>query len=319
MRAMSILKSAALGAALLAISGNAQAQILSIGTTAAGAVNQIATTLSKLVSQNTTYQMRSQTLGGTQQYIPMVNAGEITFGLSNLPQYWMAKTGTGLSKEKYDNLMLAANMMTFTVAPLVADASPIRKPADFNGKRVPFGFKAAPLFSYIATGMLANGNLTYKDVKRIPVVGLPQHWDLLKQGKIDFAVAAIGTGAINEMNVAIKGGVRFVSMDNSPEALERLTTVYPKSFLKQVQPAPTLVGVKEPIYTLHYDFLLWTSKSVPDDVVYNVVKAMHANEKTLRESSPLWRSHASATMAKEHDTPYHPGALKFYKEAGLIQ
>jgi hypothetical protein len=39
MRAMSILKSAALGAALLAISGNAQAQILSIGTTAAGAVN----------------------------------------------------------------------------------------------------------------------------------------------------------------------------------------------------------------------------------------------------------------------------------------
>lgn len=243
MPAMRILKSAALVAALVAFSAGAHAQILSIGSTAGGAVNQIATTLSKLVSQNTSLQMRSQTLGGTQQYIPMVDAGEISFGLSNLPQYWMAKTGTGLSKKKYDNMMLAANMMTFTVAPLVADQSPIRKPSDFKGKRVPFGFKAVPLFSYIASGMLANGNLGYKDVKRIPVVGLPQHWDLLKQGKIDFAVAAIGTGAINEMNLAIKGGVRFVSMDNSPEALERLTKVYPKSFLKQVQPAPTLAGV----------------------------------------------------------------------------
>ena len=258
-------------------------------------------------------------MGGTQQYIPLVDAGEMHFGLSNLPQYWMAKTGTGLSPQKYENLMLAANMMVFTVAPLVADTSKIRKATDFKGTRAPYGFKAAPLFGYIVEGFLANGGLTYKDVKRVPTVGLPQHWDAFKEGKIDFSVAAIGTGAISEMNAAIKGGVRFISLDNSPEALKRLTAVYPKSFLKQLEPSPTLVGVKEPIYTLHYDFLLWTHKGIDDQTVCDVVKAMYDNEKELRDSSPLWRSHASATMAKEHDTPYHPGAVRFYKEVGLVK
>ena len=316
---MRIANLAAVTAAALVVAGSVHARTLSIGATQPGAVGQIAATITKLVSTKTPYQMRSQTMGGTQQYIPLVNAGELDFGLSNMPQYWMAKTGTGLSKEKYENLALVANMMKFTVAPLVANEGPIRKIDDLKGKRAPYGYKAAPLFAYISEGFLANGNLTYKDVRRVPVAGLAQSWDALKQGKIDYAVAAVGTGAVSEMNVTIKGGVRFVSMDTSPEAIARLTRVYPKSYLDKVEPGPGLVGVRAPVYTLHYDFLLWTSTKLPDEIAYTVAKVMYENEKELKESSPLWRSHSSATMAKDQGTPYHPGALKFYREAGLVK
>ena len=316
---MKVVTLAAITAAALTVWGTAQAQTLGIGSTQGGAVGQIATTLSKIVSTKTPHQMRSETMGGTQQYIPLVDAGEIQFGLSNLPQYWMAKTGTGMSDKKYENLMLAANMMVFTVGPLVANESKLRKVSDFKGKNAPYGFKSAPLFAFITEGVLANAGLTYDDVKRIPAAGLPQHWGSLKEGKIDFAIAAIGSGAISEMNASIPGGVRFVSLDNSPEATKRLDAVYPKAYLKQVEPAPNLVGITEPVYTLHYDFLLWTNNKVSDEVVYNVVKAIYESEAELRESSPLWRSHASATMAKDHDTPYHPGAIKFYKEVGLLK
>lgn len=302
------------------VTGSVHAQTLSIGATQAGAVGQIAATLSKLVSTKTPYQMRSQTMGGTQQYIPLVDAGEIDFGLSNMPQYWMAKTGTGLSKgTKYDNLVLVANMMKFTVAPLVANDSPIRKTSDLKGKRAPYGFKAAPLFAYISESFLANGNLTYKDVRRVPTAGLAQSWTALKEGKLDYVVAAIGTGAVSEMDVTVKGGVRFLSMDTSPEAVARVEKVYPKSYLDKVEPSKELVGVRSPVYTLHYDFLLWTNKKLSDEIVYNVAKAMYENQKELRDSSPLWRSHSSATMAKDQGTPYHPGAVRFYKEAGLLK
>ncbi len=56
--------------------------------------------------------MRKQTMGGTQQYIPPVNAGELAFGISNIAQYSMAVNGTGLSEgKKYDNLRLVSTMM----------------------------------------------------------------------------------------------------------------------------------------------------------------------------------------------------------------
>ena len=51
--------------------------------------------------------MRKQTMGGTQQYIPVVNAGELGFGISNISQYHMAQQGIQLSKgRKYSNLRL---------------------------------------------------------------------------------------------------------------------------------------------------------------------------------------------------------------------
>ena len=77
--------------------------------------------------------MRKQTMGGTQQYIPVVNAGELAFGISNISQYWMAVTGTGLSEgHKYDNLRLVTNMMKFTVSFVVGRNSGINSVADLK-------------------------------------------------------------------------------------------------------------------------------------------------------------------------------------------
>ena len=86
----------ALGAILAAaaLAGAASAQTVGIGATKAGAVSQITATISKAVSEHAPgVQMRKQTMGGTQQYIPVVNAGELEFGISNIPQFSMAFEG----------------------------------------------------------------------------------------------------------------------------------------------------------------------------------------------------------------------------------
>ena len=302
----------------VSMTGAASAQVASIGTTKGGATAQLSGIISKVVSTHAGVQMRSQTLGGTQQYIPMVNAGEIDFGLSNLPQYTMAKTGTGLSEgTKYENLQLAATLMIFRVGPIVRREAGIDKLSDLKGKRVPAGFKASPLFSFIGRAMLANGGIGMDDVRPIPVVALRQHWDMLKEDKIDFMIGAVGTGVLAEINASVSGGIKYLSMDTSPEAVKRTLDIFPGSYIDEVKPAKPLVGVLAPVHGLHFDYLLWTHKGASDDLVYKVVKAMYENEKELKESSPLWRSHASKRMAKEQAFDYHPGALKFYKEAGL--
>ncbi len=300
----------------------ANAQTVGIGATKKGAVAQITATISKVVSENSGgVQMRKQTMGGTQQYIPVVNAGELAFGISNTAQLWMARNGTGLSKgTKYDNLRMVATMMKFTVGFVVADKSGIKSVSDLKGKRIAHGFKAAPLFQYITAGALATGGVTYKDVKRVPAVGLVQHWRMLMQGKVDAVIAAAGSGFVKQMNAKISGGIRYLSFPEGDASLKKMHKWFPKTFWSEVKPRKGLAGVKAPVNLVSYDYLLWSHKKLSNDVVYKVTKVMHTQAAKLKEGGPLWRSYQdNANLCKKHGIPYHPGALKYYKEAGLCK
>lgn len=294
------------------------AQTVGIGTTKGGATAQVSNAISKVVSAHSGMQMRTQVMGGTQKYIPVVNSGELEFGVSNIMQYFMATDGSGLSEgRKHDNLRLAATMMTFRTGAIVAKNSGINTIADLKGKRVPSGFKGAPLFQFLMTAFLANGGLTWDDVQKVPQIGLRQHWNAFKEGKIDVVVAAVGSGPIKDMNAKIKGGVKFISLSAESEAAKATLKIAPKTGLREVKPAKPFVGVLGPTNVVAFDYNLWVNKDVSDDTVYKVVKAMYENEKELKETSPLWRSHSSKTMARDQGLEYHPGAIKLYEEVGI--
>lgn len=317
---MRALKFGMVAAAAVAFGTTASAETVGIGATKAGAVAQITATISKVVSENSgDIQMRKQTMGGTQQYIPVVNAGELAFGISNIAQYWMAVTGTGLSApNKYDNLRLVTTMMKFTVSFVVPNNSGIRTVSDLKGKRLAAGFKAAPLFTNIHAGGLATVGLSYNDVKKVPAVGLVQHWRMLMQGKVDGVIAAAGSGFVKQMNAKVSGGIRHISFPNTPEALAAMHKYFPKTFWSTVKPRKGLTGVREPTNFITYDYMLWTHKGLSNETVYKVTKVMHKHAAKLKEGGPLWRSYQdNANMSKQHGTPYHPGAMKYYKEAGL--
>jgi TRAP transporter TAXI family solute receptor len=298
---------------------HAHAANIGIGTTKGGATAAVSAGLSKVVSAYSGHQMRPQPMGGTQQYIPLVNAGEIEFGLSNAMQAYMAFSGTGLSAGKKNaNLRVVAKLMTFRTGMFVPTKSGIKSVADLKGKRVPGVFSASPLFKFLFEANLANAGLTWNDVKIVPQTALRQHWAAFAQGKIDVAIGAIGSGPIKKANAAV-GGVTFLGLSTDAAAKARTLKLAPKTFLRTVKPGKPFVGVKAPINVIHFDYLLWANKDVPVNIVYDVVKAIHAHEKDLHGASPLWRSHKSASMGKGFgpEMPYHPGAVKFYKEKGI--
>jgi len=305
----------------VAFAATASAQTVGIGSTKAGAVSQITATISKAVSEHAPgLQMRKQTMGGTQQYIPVVNAGELEFGISNITQYHMARTGTGLSEgTKYENLRLISTMMKFTVSPVVSIKSGITKTSQLKGTRMAVGFKGAPLFSNLTQGALATADLTIKDIKPVPQVGLVQHWRAFMAGKIDWVIAAAGSGFVKQMNAKIDGGVRHISFPSDKASLAKMHKWFPKSDWEVIPPRKGLTAVIEPTNFVSYDYLLWTHKGLSDEMVYKVAKVMHTQEKQLKEGGPLWRSfQANKRLAKDQGHPYHPGAVKYYKEAGLM-
>ena len=309
----------AAGTLVLLTATGAAAQSVGIGTTKGGLTAQVTATISKVVSAHAGgLQMRTQVHGGTQKYIPVVNAGELEFGVSNIMQYTMAQRGTGMSAgKKYTNLRLVATMMVFRTGLLVPKNSGITKVSQLRGKRIASGFKGAPLFHFLLSAGLANAGLSYDDVTKIPYIGLRQHWNGFKQGKIDAAWGSVGAGHVRDMNAKIKGGVRFLSFDTSADATKRTQNFAPHTHFLVVKPAKPFVGIVEPTTVLAFDYMLWAHKSVSNDIVAKVVKAMYENEKELHAASPTWRSHKSKKMAKDQGFVYHPGAVGFYKKVGI--
>jgi len=129
-------------------------------------------------------------------------------------------------------------MMRFQVGPMVSNKSGMRTVVDLKGKRAPYGFNQATLFQFVMEAFLSSGRLTWNDVTQVPHVGLSQHWDSFKAGKIDVVIAAAGTATIQEMDTVIDGGVRYITMDNSPDGLARLQKIMPGSFLDLVESRP---------------------------------------------------------------------------------
>jgi TRAP transporter TAXI family solute receptor len=231
----------------------------------------------------------------------------------------MAVTGTGLSEgTKYENLRLISTMMEFSVGWVVTKNSGIKSPKDFKGKRLPHGFKAAPLFQFIQEGGLASSGMTFADVTKVPAVGLSQSWNMFMEGKVDGVIVNAGTGIVKQMNAKISGGVQHISYENSAESLKGMHKYFPRSEWKVLKPGKGLDSILEPTTLVNYDFVLWTHKGLSDDIAYKVAKIMHTKAAELKEGGPLWLTFkADARLCKEQGSAYHPGAVKYYKEVGL--
>jgi len=288
-----------------------------IGTTKAGATGQVAAAIAKVVSTQGDLQVRTQPMAGTKQYIPYVNAGRLEFGVANLPQVIFAVEGTSLFEgHPLPGLRMVATLMPFRVGLVVPDDSDILSVADLRGRPIPAGFKAAPLFRVVMEGFLATDGLSYQDTQQVPVSSLAQSWELFMQGKVMSVIFTVGTGALKQADIAV-GGVRFLSFNHTAEALKRLQDVVPEAYLRLIEPAPQLTGIKTPSYLMSYDYTLFSSKDVDPDLVYQVAKLMYENLDGLQATGALWAEFQGETMAKDVGLEYHPGAVRFYKEVGL--
>jgi len=64
-------------------------------------------------------------------------------------------------------------------------------------------------------------------------------------------------------------------------------------------------------------WMMLTHASASEELVYKLTKIIAENKTALKESFGLFRLAKLEKMAPANEVPYHPGALKYYKEAGV--
>jgi TRAP-type uncharacterized transport system substrate-binding protein len=75
--------------------------------------------------------------------------------------------------------------------------------------------------------------------------------------------------------------------------------------------------VTEPVHCIAYDGLFFASSKTPEDMVYKVTKAIYENKADLDQGFAVFKTMSVQEMAKDIPVPYHPGAIRFYKEKGM--
>ena len=298
--------------------GTANAQVINIMTTPPGSsTHSSGSAIGKLIIEKTG--MNATVQPQAVRNFGVVDSGLAVFSLATAGDLVLATLGA----EEYadqgprPHLRLAATLMPMRTALHVRKDSDMRSIPDLKGKRVGYGFKSQKAIARSVTAMLANGGLTYDDVKKVPAPNVASSARDFGTGKSDVLFFALGSARVMEVAAKV-GGLRVLPLDNSPEAIARLQEINPAAYIEVVEPAPGLEGVFEPIKVAHMDTLLYTHDRVSDDVIYKVVKAIYENKPDLVASFAAFKPFEPeriATPLKGID--YHPGAIKFYKEVGL--
>ncbi len=287
------------------IAANPQGSIFYAGSVAIG----------KLLDEKLKMQVRVQPMAGSSTYIPLLNRGEADFGLTNVDDAVSSFKGIGSFRQPNPNLRLIAAVFQLNFGILVPNDAPIKTLTDLKGKTMPWGYNAQVTGRILQGAALASANMTMDDVKPVPTQSLFSGVDMLGEGKVEAAALAIGTAQVQRANVSLasRGGVRFLNVNSTPDALARIRKFLPARAVV-VQPAPHAVGIVAPTTVIEYSVFFSTHAKMSDDVVYRIVKQIHAGKNDMIKSHPVFRSFRPAAMNEEIGVPWHPGAIKFYKE-----
>ena len=312
---MMVLSGFAIGA--LAV-GAASAQSVSIGTLPQGSLAYgIASSVAKVISDNSKLITRAVGIGGSNIYIPQVSSSKLEMSTANAIEVNFAFNGTGTFEGKPNpNLRILTRLLTFQVGFMVRKESDIQKITDFKGRRFPSGFTSQKIVGTLVRAGFATEGMSFKDVKGVPVPNFIRATDQLVSGRVEGSFLAPGSGVVRKANAKVK--IRFLSMRQSPENAKIISKIAPGAFYTVVKPVKRMPYIDKPVTMIGFDYLIIAGTHVSNSVAYNSVKALYANKKGLIAGHGVLRGFSPKKMGKKGiGVDYHPGAIKFFKEAGI--
>ncbi|HLC42303.1 MAG TPA: TAXI family TRAP transporter solute-binding subunit [Methylomirabilota bacterium] len=279
-------------------SGTAAAQqttnAVTLATTTPGTVfYALAGGLAKVISDASPIRATIQPYTGSTTYIPLINSGELEFGIDNGNDMALAYQGpqklqvAGRNPFPHSpNIRLVMRGTAFVVPLLVKKDAPLKSVHDLKGKRVTGEYPAQQAIWFIMHAALASGGLTWNDVKVVPVPGANDGVDALVQGRADVTLFALNGAKVREAEAAV--GVRHLTADCSVDGEKRVRQAV-AGFYARIVKAGTALAVVEDTCAVTFDLYLTTHKTVPEQVVATVLKAVWENIDKLPTFHPAFK------------------------------
>ena len=257
-----------------------------------------------------------ESTGGSIFNLNTIANGELEFGVAQSDWQYHAYNGSSKFADKGANKKLRAVFSVhgepFTV--MARADSGIKNFADLKGKRVNIG---NPGSGQRGTMEVLMGKLGWKtsDFKLASELKANEQSRALCDNKIDAMVYTVGhpNASIKEASTACDSVL--VNVDGKAvEALIAENSFYADAVI----PGGMYRGSDSDTQTFGVKATFVTSSDVSEEIVYQLVKAVFENIDAFRKLHPAFGNLKKADMLKGNSAPLHKGAVRYYKEAGLL-
>ncbi len=311
-----------LSAAILAVPATsfaAKKRIVFGGGPAGGTFQVVANAVQvyKPVKALAGYNIQAQSSAGSVENLRKVDKGKSHFGVVYSGHVYLGRNGLLKNdSKKYENVMAVSYLYGAPAQLVVRKGSGIKSTKDLVGKKVGVG--------NAGSGAFANADLFFN------YMGV---WDKIKRNAMGYndAAAAFGNNQLDAFwlfTAFPSGAVIMAAQSNDIELINLGKDADESGFFKKYPyfsklsvPANTYRGVATDTPSFQ-DSTLWVANSkVSDDLVYDMLSVIYTDEGLahMLAQKKTFKEMAIATGTKGIVTPMHPGAIKFWKEKGMLK
>lgn len=305
----------ALVALVSANPANAQLKRVTVGTNTAGTLyNQIGTAVSKLIQKETGIPSSARPFAGTSVYLPRLHRGEIELGMNSALDSGIAFQGQDEYKRPLTKIRGVTMIARAYYGFYVKANSGLKTVADLKGKSTIMSYRAIASFDRVNQAIIATGGLTLKDVDAVTVSGIPETIRALVDGRVVAGGTITGFPALREANAKVSGGLKLLALGKNEQPIKDLVGFEPVN----IKPGPAFVGVSGPMTATRFSVFLNTGAHLSNEDVYKFAQIVHQKWNVMREEIRALRSiQANELATLNFGHPYHEGAVRYFKEAGL--
>jgi uncharacterized protein len=287
----------------------------------------ITTALCKVASEHSGMLVVVSPTSGAASWVPLMEKNaKPEVGMCHILDAWWAFTGKispvplagdPLGTKPFyapsPNLRVLVTGPRMWVGTLVQAKSPYKSMRDTVGKKIAGGYPAQISAYAPLVACMHNAGLKESDFQVVVVPGADPGVRALMENRVELAVASVGMPVVSEANATT--GVRFIPCLTDPKAVKAVAEVFPGSTVKTLSPGP--VGVVDPTPLMTYPLLAVSSAALPDETAYRLVKSWWDHYQDTWSIHPACKGwNPKDFVIRDITVPFHPGAIKFYKEMG---
>jgi TRAP transporter TAXI family solute receptor len=238
--------------------------------------------------------------------------GEIAFTLGDsLKAAWEGDEEAGF-KSKLDKLRTIGAIYPNYIQIVATAESGIQTLADLKGKSLSVGAPKSGT-ELNSRAILKAAGMDYKNLGKVEYLPFAESVDLMKNRQLNATLQSAGLGVASLKDLSTATEIVVVSV---PKAV--VDKIGPP-FVSVVIPANTYTGQDKDVPTAAVVNYLVTSSAVSDDLAYQMTKLIFESLPELANSHVAGKEIKLETAAMDSPVPLHPGAIKYYKEKGLLK
>jgi len=239
--------------------------------------------------------------------------GELAFALGDsVDDAWNGVEDAGFKAPLKRLRAIAATYPNY-IHIVASKESGIETLEDLKGKRISVGAPKSGT-ELNARAIFKAAGLTYEDMGRVEFMPYAESVELIKNRQLDATLQSSGLGMAAIRDLASMVPITFVAV---PEDV--VTKIGSAAYQPKMIPAGTYDGQDADVPTAAITNILVSHEKVSDDVAYQMTKLIFENLNHLSSAHSAAKDIKLETATEGLPIPLHPGAERFYKEAGVLK